>query len=62
MKPSERHQQDVQAEKALDEDPISFISPLEQAAKDVALNVILGMRMKQFAICRVRQAFFNTKK
>ena len=38
MKPSERHQQDVQAEKALDKDPISFISPLDQAAKDLALN------------------------
>ena len=34
IKPSEKHQQDAQAEQALDKDPISLIPPLEQAARD----------------------------
>jgi hypothetical protein len=36
MKSSEKHQQDAQAKLALDKDPISLISLLEQAARDLS--------------------------
>ena len=43
MKPSQRHQQEAQAKQALDKDPISLVSPFEQAANESSSNE-LGQR------------------